>query len=77
MTHHCESCGMPIESGAYCKYCVDTQGNLQDFDTRFERMIGWAMRENRKLSREQAEANTLEYMAKMPAWKNHPRVLKS
>jgi hypothetical protein len=68
---------MPIESGAYCKYCVDPQGNLQDFDIRFERMVGWTMRENRKLSREQAEANTLEYMAKMPAWKNHPRVVKS
>ena len=26
--------------------------------------------------REQAEANTLEYMATMPAWKNHPRVVK-
>ena len=40
-------------------------------------MVGWAMRENRKLSREQAEANTLEYMARMPAWKNHPRVMKA
>ena len=74
MSHHCESCGMPIENGAYCQYCVDSQGRLQDFDTRFERMVGWAMREDPKLTRPQAEANTLKYMARMPAWKDHPRV---
>jgi hypothetical protein len=74
MSHDCESCGMPIESGAYCKYCLDEQGKLQDFDTRFERMVGWARREDPGLSREQAEANTLKYMARMPAWKDHPRV---
>ena len=74
MSHHCESCGMPIENGVYCQYCVDRQGKLQDFDTRFERMVGWAMREDPKLTRPQAEANTLQYMARMPAWKDHPRV---
>lgn len=75
MTHNCESCGMPIESGPYCQYCVDAEGKLQDFDTRFDRMVSWAQREDSKLSREQAEANTLKYMARMPAWKNHPRVV--
>lgn len=74
MSHQCESCGMPIDSGPYCKYCVDETGKLQDFDTRFERMVQWALREDRKLSREQAEANTLKYMARMPAWARHPRV---
>ena len=24
----CQSCGMAIESGMYCSYCVDAQGNL-------------------------------------------------
>jgi hypothetical protein len=75
MSIHCESCGMPIESGAYCHYCVDEQGQLQDFDTRFERMVQWALREDVTLTRPQAEANTLKYMARMPAWAKHPRVV--
>ena len=68
MSHQCESCGMPIDSGPYCKYCVDETGKLQDFDTRFERMVQWALREDSGPGREQAEANTLKYMARMPAW---------
>ncbi len=35
----CESCGTAIESGPYCEHCVDETGALQDFDTRFERMM--------------------------------------
>ena len=45
MTHNCESCGMPIENGRYCQYCVDETGVLQDFDTRFGRMVDWQLRE--------------------------------
>ena len=74
MSHECTSCGMPIESGPYCTYCVDASGQLQDFDTRFERMVGWARRENPALTREQAERDTLATMARMPAWREHPRV---
>ena len=74
MSHDCASCGMPIESGPYCTHCVDASGRLQDFDTRFERMVGWARRENPALTREQAERDTLAYMARMPAWREHPRV---
>ena len=77
MTHPCQSCGMPIEVGPYCPHCVDAQGQLQDFDTRFARMVGWALREDPQLSREQAEARTLAYMARMPAWRHHPRVAGS
>ncbi|HTA94292.1 MAG TPA: hypothetical protein VK745_32150 [Polyangiaceae bacterium] len=72
--HHCESCGMPIESGPYCQYCLDEQGKLQAFDERFERMVQWQLRQKPKLARAQAERETLEYMAKMPAWRDHPRV---
>ena len=75
MKHPCESCGMPIDNGCYCTYCVDAQGNLQDFETRFERMVQWALREDTSLPRAQAEANTLAYMARMPAWAQHPRVI--
>lgn len=73
MSHACESCGMPIESGHYCQYCVDESGALQDFPTRFERMVQW--QERRGSPRLQAERETIVYMSKMPAWKDHPEVL--
>lgn len=75
MTHACESCGMPIETGCYCHYCVDASGQLQDFDTRFERMVQWAQREDAALTRAEAEQRTLAYMAGMPAWARHPALL--
>jgi len=75
MSHSCESCGMSIETGRYCPYCVDSQGQLQDFDTRFERMVQWALREDKSLGRAGAEQRTLAYMARMPAWAQHPRVV--
>ena len=74
MSHSCESCGMSIDTGRYCPYCVDSQGHLQDFDTRFERMVQWALREDPALDRATAERRTLAYMARMPAWAQHPRV---
>lgn len=74
MTHACESCGLAVDNGRYCSYCVDAEGRLQEFDTRFERMVQWALREDPAATREQAEINTLAYMARMPAWQQHPRV---
>lgn len=70
MSTTCESCGMPIETGHYCQYCVDEQGNLQEFATRFERMVAWQQR--RGSSRADAERETAAYMATMPAWKDDP-----
>jgi hypothetical protein len=75
MSHDCESCGLTIEHGRFCKHCVDAHGQLQDFDIRFERMVQWAMKEDTALSRAGAEQQTLAYMARMPAWRQHPRVL--
>jgi putative zinc ribbon protein len=74
-TIRCESCSMPIESGTYCEYCVDENGQLQDFDTRFERMTGWAARRDPEKSAEDIEAQTLAFMATLPAWRDHPRVV--
>lgn len=71
--HDCESCGMPIENGRYCQYCVDETGKLQDFDTRFGRMVDWQLGENDG-DRAAAERDTLAYMATLPAWRDHPRV---
>jgi Putative zinc ribbon domain len=73
-TTPCESCGMPIETGRYCTYCTDADGALQPFEERFERMVGWQARRHPEQSREQLESATLEYMATMPAWREHPRV---
>ena len=70
----CESCGMPIETGRYCGYCTDETGQLQSFDQRFERMVAWQARRNPDATREELERQTLDYMATMPAWRDHPRV---
>jgi hypothetical protein len=72
MSTQCESCGMPIETGPYCQYCVDQDGKLQNFSTRFERMVAWQQR--RGSSRSQAEIETVAYMANLPAWKSHPEL---
>ena len=76
-THACESCGMPIETGRYCGYCTDETGALQSFDERFERMVGWQARRHPRATRQETELQTLDYMATMPAWRDHPRVTAS
>jgi hypothetical protein len=73
--HPCESCSMPIESGTYCSYCVTSTGELQPFDERFEKMVGWQLRQKPGMSRADAERDTYAFMARMPAWKDHPRVI--
>ncbi len=75
--HPCESCSMPIESGHYCQYCVTSTGELQPFDERFEKMVSFQMRKKPELSRAQAERDTLTFMARMPAWQDHPRVAEA
>ena len=70
----CQSCSMPIESGPYCEYCVDDDGELQPFDERFERMVQWIARREPSLPRAEQERKTLEFMAAMPAWKDHPEL---
>jgi hypothetical protein len=70
----CESCGMPIETGRYCSYCTDENGVLQSFDIRFERMVSWQARRHPGASKQEIERQTLDYMATMPAWADHPRV---
>jgi predicted amidophosphoribosyltransferase len=69
----CESCGMPLEAGPYCPYCVDDSGKLQPFEERFERMVQWMMR-NEPLDRAAAEERTRAHMRAMPAWRGHPRL---
>ena len=75
-TTSCESCGMPIESGRYCGYCTDDSGELQAFEERFARMADWQARRDPSASRQDIERQTLDYMATMPAWRDHPRVIR-
>ncbi|MBF0360969.1 MAG: hypothetical protein HQK49_08155 [Oligoflexia bacterium] len=65
----CQSCGMPIESGAYCPYCVDENGNLQTLEERVKRMSLFLKQRNPKLSDEEAVNEAKQQMKKMPAWK--------
>jgi hypothetical protein len=65
---------MPIETGVYCQYCSDEKGNLQPFEERFARMVQWTSRQKPELSSDEAERQTLAYMAQMPAWRDHPKV---
>ncbi|GAA0992876.1 zinc ribbon domain-containing protein [Subtercola frigoramans] len=71
----CLSCGMPIESGEYCDHCTDETGALQSFDDRFSRMTQWQLRANPGETQQEAERATLQYLATMPAWRDHPRVV--
>ncbi len=71
----CQSCGMTIESGPYCSYCLDERGELQAFDERFERMSQFMHLRLPDLDDATVEQRTLQYMASMPAWRDHPRVL--
>ncbi|MCB9564249.1 MAG: hypothetical protein H6709_20370 [Kofleriaceae bacterium] len=70
----CQSCSMPIESGPYCAYCTDADGHLQPFAERFERMVQWQARRAPDASRAELERQTLDFMATMPAWKDHPEL---
>lgn len=70
--HACQSCGMPIESGAYCNYCTNAEGQLQPFEERFERMVQWLLGREPATPRDIAEQRTREYMRGMPAWRDHP-----
>lgn len=76
----CESCGMPMErisdfgggntENKYCTYCTDEKGELKDFHTKFNEMIGFVV-SRMNIDRSAAEKIVEENMAKMPAWKSY------
>lgn len=70
----CESCSMPIESGTYCHHCTTADGELQSFDETLERFKQWTRREEAGLDDEGVTRKTLDFMATMPAWRDHPRL---
>jgi len=63
---------MPVDAGRYCEHCTDEAGNLQSFEVRFEKMVGFTLDREPGLDREGAERLVREHMRKMPAWKEHP-----
>lgn len=75
----CESCGMPMrqiedfggkdEANKYCKYCTDGEGNLKDFETKFQETIKFII-SRMNIDEVVAEKIAKENMAKMPAWKS-------
>ena len=69
---HCHSCGMPVAQGPYCQHCADDDGNLHPFEESVRRMSAFWQSTDSSLTAEAAERKTLEYMAKMPAWKDNP-----
>jgi len=74
--HTCQSCAMPIDAGVYCQYCADENGELHPFEESVERMSQFMKREQPGLSDREAVNQTLSYMAKMPAWREHPELKK-
>ena len=73
----CQSCGMPIDDGTYCRYCTDENGNLMVFEERLERMTQWMMSQQHAASPAEATAKALAHMATMPAWRDHPTVRRA
>ena len=53
---------------------TDENGQLQPFEERFERMVQWTMREKPDLPLAEARKETLAYMARMPAWRDNPKL---
>jgi hypothetical protein len=71
---NCQSCGMSVSTGPYCQYCADSEGNLHGFDETVARMTEFMQRQDPSLTVEQARRQTIAHMAKMPAWRDHPRL---
>ena len=73
-THHCQSCGMPVEAGPYCQYCADSNGDLHSFEETVVRMTQFMKTQEPGISDAQAEEKTLGHMATMPAWRDRPEL---
>ena len=66
--HNCKSCTMTIDSGEYCEYCTDDNGNLRSFEEIFERFVQFAMGRDATLDRATAEEQTRGFMEGTEAW---------
>lgn len=71
--HKCESCSMPIESGAYCQHCAPG-GQLIAFEECVERFMQWTKKRDPDAAPSVMREQTLAFMSTMPAWKDDPRL---
>lgn len=71
----CESCGLPVHSYRYCAHCTDEYGNLQSFDARLESIVAEWEVEHPHLTYHEAREQAKHFMAQMPAWRDHPRIV--
>ena len=74
MPTSCESCTMPIESGPYCVHCASSSGQLRSFEEIFERFRQWSKSREPELEGEALRRKVLDFMASVPAWRDHPEV---
>lgn len=75
----CNSCGMPLEnnddfamgdtSSIYCKYCVDTKGELLPYELILKNNVGY-YQESQGLTEQAALKMTKDLLKSLPAWKN-------
>jgi hypothetical protein len=72
----CESCGMPVDEGPYCRHCVDRNGSLQSFDERLRRATDFILAQNPDLDRAGAERQARASMRLMPAWRDRPELTR-
>jgi hypothetical protein len=64
----CESCAMPVREGQkYCKFCAP-DGNLLPLSKILENMSDF-MAKKHGLTEDDAFTKTVNYLKKMPAWK--------
>ena len=72
----CESCGLPVESGMYCRRCTNENGTLQSFEERLSGLTEFILSRSPGLDRAMAEARARVYMRMMPAWRDRPELAK-
>jgi hypothetical protein len=75
----CNSCGMPLEnqedfargdtSSIYCKYCVDSEGELLPYDTILKNNAHY-YKESQGLTEQAANKMAKDLLKTMPAWKD-------
>ena len=75
-TTSCKGCSMTIESGDYCQYCASEDGKLIPFDECLERFEQWTRRQEPGLSADDVRRKTVDFMATMPAWTEHPDLMR-
>lgn len=70
----CQSCSMTVETGPFCRYCLDDRGRLQALEERLVRLSQFMRSSEPGLTDADSERRALEHMAEMPAWRDHPEL---